>query len=279
MKNILVPTDFSATAQNAARYALELAKEIGAPKIILFNAYQAPMMVDPLAMVPAVQLLDEGQLKEDSTVLLNKCKLVLEAFCPPNCEIEIYCEYALLNNGLDEVCTKTGSGLVVMGITGGGALEEKLIGSNTLNVSRHSTVPVIIVPAATKFTSIRNVLLACDFRAVLETTPVKPIKDLLKQTGAKLNVLNIDHHVTADSADIPFQSKMLDTLLHDCNPEFHFLDNKDFMEAINGFVVDHNINLVITIPKKHGLLESLFTRSHTKQMAFHIHVPVMIVHD
>jgi nucleotide-binding universal stress UspA family protein len=279
MKNILVPTDFSATAQNAARYALEFAKQTGAPKIILFNAYQAPMMVDPLAMVPAVQLLDEGQLKEDSTVLLNKCKLVLQAFCPNTCEIEIYSEYALLNNGLDEVCAKTGSGLVVMGITGGGALEETLIGSNTLNVSRHSTVPVIIVPADTKFTSIRNVLLACDFKVVLETTPVQPIKDLLKQTSAKLNVLNIDHHITANDSDIPFESKMLGTLLHDCDPEFHFLDNKDFMDAINGFVQDHDINLVITIPKKHGLLESLFTRSHTKKMAFHSHVPVMIVHD
>ena len=279
MKNILVPTDFSATAQNAARYALQLAEQLGAPKLILFNAYQAPMMVDPLAMVPAVQLLDEAQLKEDSTVLLNKCKLVLQAFCPKNLEIDIYSEYALLNNGLDEVCSKTGCGLVVMGITGGGALEETLIGSNTVSVSRHSTVPVIIVPAKTKFTELKEVLLACDFRAVVETTPVQPIKDLLAASGARLFVLNIDHENRDFNPDIPFQSLMLDNLLQGCHPEYHFVDNKDFMDAINTFMLDKEIDLLITIPKKHGLFESLFKRSHTKQLAFHSHVPVMVVHD
>ena len=61
MKNILVPTDFSATARNAARYALQLAEQSRAPKVIFYNAYQAPLMVDP--MVPAVQLLNEEKFK------------------------------------------------------------------------------------------------------------------------------------------------------------------------------------------------------------------------
>lgn len=80
MKNILVPTDFSATAQNAARYALQLAGQLGAPKVILYNAYQAPLMIDP--MVPAVQLLDEEQLRSSSQDSLDKFKLLLQPFCP-----------------------------------------------------------------------------------------------------------------------------------------------------------------------------------------------------
>lgn len=279
MKNILVPTDFSATAENAARYALQLAEQLGTPKVILYNAYQAPILVDPLAMAPALQLLSEEQLMSDSKEQLEKFKLVLQAFCPKKCVIEAFCEYALLNNGLDEVCAKTGSGLVVMGITGGGALEESLIGSNTISVSRNSTVPVIIVPAKAVFTRIKEVALACDFRDVVETTPVQPIKELLQATGARLHVLNIDYHNKAFNPDVPFQSLMLDALLKDVQHEYHFLEKKDFMEAINGFVLDKRIDLLITIPKKHGLFETLFTKSHTKKMAFHSHVPVMIVHE
>ena len=42
MRTILVPTDFSATAQNSAFYALGLAKELGASKLVLYNAYSMP---------------------------------------------------------------------------------------------------------------------------------------------------------------------------------------------------------------------------------------------
>eukprot|EP01136_Pigoraptor_vietnamica_P001320 Opistho-1_new@27785 len=138
MKNMLVPTDFSATAQNAARYALQLAAQLGTPKVILYNAYQAPMMIDP--MVPAVQLLDEEQLRNSSKESLDKFKLLLQPICPEGCQLDTFCEYALLNNGLDPACVTNDAGLIVMGITGGGILEEKLIGSNTVSVAQHPHV-------------------------------------------------------------------------------------------------------------------------------------------
>ncbi len=62
MKTILVPTDFSETAMNAAAYALPLAKQLGMDRIVLYNAYQAPVSVDP--MVPTVQLLDMDLMKK-----------------------------------------------------------------------------------------------------------------------------------------------------------------------------------------------------------------------
>lgn len=279
MKNILVPTDFSATSLNAAHYALQLAEQLSTPKVILFNAYQAPLMIDPTAMVPAMQMMDEGQLKADSKTALDKFKLILQAFCPKNCVLDTYCEYALLNNGLDEICNTTGSGLIIMGITGGGLLEEKLIGSNTIHVALNSKIPVLIIPSKANFTKVEEIALACDFRSVVETTPVQPIKDLVKSTQANLFVLNIEQNAKIFDADIPFQSKMIDLLLHECHPQFHIIDNPDFMEGINNFVLDKQIDILITIPKKHGFFQTLFKESHTKKLAFHSHVPVMVVHD
>ena len=279
MKNILVPTDFSATSLNAAHYALKLAEQLGSSKVILFNAYQVLLMIDPTAMVPSMQMMDEGQLKAGSKIALDKFKLVLQAFCPKNCELDTYCEYALLNNGLDEVCKTTGSGLIVMGITGGGLLEEKLIGSNTIHVALNSSVPVLIIPAKANFTIVEEIALACDFRSVVESTPVQPIKDLVKTTGAQLFVLNIEENAKTFDAEIPFQSKMIDLLLHECHPQFSIIDNPDFMEGINNFILEKQIDILITIPKKHGIFQTLFKESHTKKLAFHSHVPVMVVHD
>ena len=166
-----------------------------------------------------------------------------------------------------------------MGITGGGALEENQVGSNTISVAKHSTVPVIIVPANASFTPIKEVLLACDYKKVVETTPVQPIKSLLAATGTKLFVLNVDHNNKGYNSEVPFESLMLDTLLQGCNPEYHFVDSPDFTEAINAFAREKEVDIIITIPKKHGWFESLFRKSHTKMLAFHSDVPLMVIHE
>lgn len=280
MKNMLVPTDFSATAQNAARYALQLATQLGTPKVILYNAYQAPMMIDP--MVPAVQLLDEEQLRNSSQESLDKFKLLLQPLCPAGCQLETFCEYALLNNGLDPACVTNDAGLIVMGITGGGILEEKLIGSNTVSVAQHSHTPVIIVPHNTRFTPIKNVMLLSDFDKADKTIPIKPVKRIMEETKAKLLVFNMEEPPTEDAFMYPSkmmgESYAVHTLLQDLHPDYHFSPNKNYVEAVNNFALEHQVDLIITIPKKHSFFESLFSTSHTTQLAFHTHVPLMVVH-
>jgi hypothetical protein len=51
------------------------------------------------------------------------------------------------------------------------------------------------------------------------------------------------------------------------------------MEATNTFLHQHKIDLLITIPKRRSFFYTIFKRSHTKMMAFHSNVPLMVVHD
>jgi nucleotide-binding universal stress UspA family protein len=67
--------------------------------------------------------------------------------------------------------------------------------------------------------------------------------------------------------------------LKDYTPEYHHVDSKDFAEAVNDFVAQNKVDMIITIPKKHGFFESIFKRSHTKQLAYHTHVPLLCMHD
>jgi nucleotide-binding universal stress UspA family protein len=277
MNNILVPVDFSPTAKNAALYALHLAKQLKGQKIFLYNAYQQPVATDA-GMTP-IELIDFDDLKQISENGLEQSKAALQAANTEGIEIITISQYSTLTLGIDDVCENNNINLVVMGVTGGGKLEETLMGSNAVNVARLSTLPVIVVPPGAGFTDIKNVVLACDFEKVIETTPVGPIKTLLDETSAKLYVLNIDHENKNFSSDTPFESLMLDTLFYGYDPEYHFVDSTDFVEGINSFAVDKHIDLIITIPKKHGFFEGLFKRSHTKQLAFHSHVPMMVIHD
>jgi nucleotide-binding universal stress UspA family protein len=276
MKTILVPTDFSNTARNAAKYALALGNQIKATRIVLYNAFQAPISVDP--MVPTVQLLDMDLMKKSSEEGLAQFKTELKAEPFGNIEMDTFSEYNVLTGGINDLAKAVAADFIVMGITGGGAVTETLIGSNAVSVSLHSTIPVIIVPPEASFKKINQVLLACDFKQVLETTPVKPLKLLLENTGAALHILHVN--TSAEKAiDVSFESMVLDSLLKTNNPQYHFVENESFTLGINQFADSNNIDLIITIPKKHGFFDSIFKKSHTKRLAFHSHLPLMVMHD
>jgi len=276
MKTILVPIDFSATATNASNYTLALAKQYGINRIVLYNAYQAPVSIDP--MVPTVQLLDIDLMKKSSQEGLNQAKAALELLNSGNIQIDTFSEYNILTGGINELCSAVSADLVVMGITGGGAVTETLIGSNAVSVSQHSKLPVIIVPPNAVFEKINKLVLACDFEQVEETTPMKPLTQLLEITGAELHVLHVNtpsKHVI----DHSFENMILDRLLKEFSPTYHFIENESFTTGINLFSEKNKIDLIITMPKKHGFFDSLFKKSHTKKLAFHSHLPLMVMHD
>jgi len=72
---------------------------------------------------------------------------------------------------------------------------------------------------------------------------------------------------------------MLDPLLYGYKPEYLFENNNNFVEAVNIVALEKMVDLIITIPKKHGLFEGLFHSSATKKLAYHSNVPIMVIHE
>jgi nucleotide-binding universal stress UspA family protein len=278
MKTILVPTDYSEIAHNAAAYALKLSADLQATKIVFYNAYQAPPIITENT-IPAMPLMDIETIRQVSE---QGMKVFIEQFEQDNSagvQIEHRTGFSILANDINDLCTEVGADLIVMGITGTSKIEEVLIGSTAVSVMKQTKVPVIIVPAEARYSAIKNVMFACDFKKVVETTPVIPIKTILDATKASLHVVNVyesDKEITSEKAR---QQELLQSLLKEYNPEFHFENNDNFIEGINGFVETHGIDLIITIPRKHRLFEGLFKERHTKKLAFHSHVPLMYIHQ
>jgi len=206
-------------------------------------------------------------------------KTTLKTFCGDDIAIETKSEYGTLIVDINDVCEEVAAEIIVMGVTGTGKIAESLIGSFAIDVARKAKVPVIIVPPDAGFTDIKEVMLACDFSKVVESTPVASIKKILDETKAKLFVVNIDHNNKHYTDETSFESLMLDTLLQGYNPEYHFIDDADFVAAINKFALEKQVDLIITIPKKMGWFDALFHKSHTKALAFHSNVPLMVVHE
>lgn len=277
MKTIIVPTDFSATAYNAARYALDLAAQIGTTRVLLYHAYE---LIVPVPDLPsALPVVDPSELKQASLDGLARMKQELGHLLPAGAVLDTRAENNLLAANIDDIAKQEMADVIVMGITGGGKLEEILVGSNTIDVVKHTSYPVIIVPGEVTFKPVNKILFACDFKKVGTATPIAPLKKLLDIFGAELHVLNIDREGKGLGANIPLESLLLDTLLEGYQPKYHFIDHDNIVEGIMEFADKIGADLILTIPRKHGLFEGLFRRSRTARLAFHTHIPMLAIHE
>jgi nucleotide-binding universal stress UspA family protein len=275
MKTIIISTDFSPAATNAMNYGIDMAKAIKA-SVLLFHAYQVPVSISEMPII----LTSVEEMQQSAEKKMELLKSEVEHITSG--EIKIYTE-AVLGNTADELenlCKKINPFAVVMGAKGTTGLEKILFGSTTLTAIKHLTWPVICVPTGKEFgTGIKKIGFACDFRNVVASTPVNYIKEFVMAFSASLHVLNVDFHNKSFKPETPEQSVLLHTMLESIKPSYHFIEHKDIEDGINGFAETNNLDLIITIPKKHKLLEGLFRTSSTKQLIFQSHVPVMCVHE
>ncbi len=282
MNTILLPTDFSDASISAGKYALAFAKQVNAKKIILYHTYIVPINFNVIPTEPV--LIDEDvadfEIMKDSAI--NELKLFKEELKSddfPDIEFVNLVNYGFFTEDIKKVQAEINVDIIIMGINGGGAFTENIIGSDSVVVARQSTVPVIIVPNKSKFTRINKVALISDFIDIEKSVPTKQIICLLDETKAQLHILHVSKNAGDSFDKTSVECQQFNTLFNGYNPVFHIEEALVFADGVNDFVESESIDLVIIIPKKHNLLESLFIKSHTKELAFHSHKPLFVVHS
>ncbi len=279
MKTIIISVDFSDTAYNAAVYAIQLAKQVQATQVILYHAFALPTIADGGLAIPIITNVDDVKLASTNALEDMRNKLN-DYFVYLPFEIKIQNSYNTVISGVIEAAAENDAKLIVMGITGGSAIEEVLIGSNTIDVAKHTKIPVLIVPPKALFKPIRNAVFVSSLLEIAEITPIETISSFLEATKTHLKILHVEaDETTANYSGTEFESVEMNTLFADYKPQYCFVQNANFINGVNDFVDANETDILIIIPKKHGLFESLFSKSHTKMLAFHSHVPLLVVHD
>lgn len=270
MKSFLVPVDFSDTSVNAAKYAIALTKDIPGANIILYNVYSRISFA-------AITEKEEGSRKMITDQELEDLKTRLSA--DANVNISIESEEGSFIDNIQRYVLGNHIDMVIMGITGSSRITQVFMGTNTLNVIRHINTPVMIIPPDAKFKGLKQVVFTSDFKDVARTTPFLSLKAILDTFKPKLEILNVDsEHYIELTDEYKIERESMEDKLGSYNPEFSFLRAYDFLEGINRFVDNKNIDAIITVPRKHGFLSQLFKTSHTKKLAYHSHVPTIAIH-
>jgi len=271
MKTILVATDFSSAALNASEYAMAMASAIHAD-ILLLHVYNIPVNFSEIAVVMSMEELQQGAEKE-----LNQFREQMIQKTEGKVNVTTEIRAGAFFPELKTACESIKPYTVVMGSQGKTAAERLLFGTHAVYAMKHLQWPLITVPPGTKFSAVKKIGLACDFDKVVSTTPVDEIKMLVNDFGAQLHILNTGKR-TEFKPELVFESGLLQEMLGALKPEYHFIASGNTDEGIIEFAEKNHIDLLTVLPKRHGLLEKLVHKSHTKQFVLHSHVPVMALH-
>lgn len=261
MHRVIIPIDFSATSFNAARFAARMLSGKKDVSVILYHQFE-----DSSERENCINYLES--LKQE---LLDKGIAAVEY------EHEMGGDFI---ENLDKLIHQKRASLIVMGITGRSSLHQVFFGSNTLKMVDHSICPVLIIPPEADYSEIKNVAFASEFKDVEATTPVLFIKSILEMFNPFLHIINVNpEHYVSITEEYRQEKEKLINMFSEYDKEFYFLGMNDFYDAVDNFIRDYKIDLLLTVPHHHQTISALFRSTHTRKLAYHSHVPLLAVHE
>ncbi len=279
MKTILLPTDFSPAAENAAKYAIEFARYIKAG-VKLFHAIKVPAEA-PMAAQVAWPLVDYQTIKTDTdqelrilanrlTLKLVKQKDVKVQYMP---QISYCCQVGDVTEAVKNVATDHDINLIVMGLWNSGSINRLLAGSTSHHMIEKTNLPLMLIPADARFKPIKTIAFATD----LSQSDIRVICSLATMARA-FNAEILLIHVIEEKDDHKV-SDFLSTVTNQANyPNIYY--RGVVAENINAglsLVLEHReVEMFAMVHRRHSLLDRLFNGSHTQQMARHASLPLLV---
>jgi len=261
MHRVIIPVDFSETSLNAARYAAKMLAGKENALAILYNNYES---------------------QDDLDICMNYQQSLKREFINAGVK-NVECEREMggdLIENISRLAHTIRATLIVMGITGKSAIRQAMFGSNTLKLIDRNLYPVMIVPPDASYKGINNVAFASDFKNVEAVTPSVLITSVLEMFNPKLHIVHVNKEVYVSlPAEIVSEKGKLEKMFEKFNTEFYFITKNDFFEAMDNFIKDHAVDVIITIPRHQSNATSIFKSTHTKRLAYHSHIPILAAHE
>lgn len=263
MNTIVVPTDFSAAADNATAYAAQLARQLHA-SILLLHVYQLPV---PMTDYPVLMVTNED-LKTGADEGLQRAR---EEAQKRHAGVTFETESRLgeVATEIEETCKERNAFVLVAGGKELSGFERFLFGDTTTSLIKNSTYPVIVVPEGATGSAPTNIVLATDL-LYLDEVPTEKIVDITRKLGAALHVVHVgEENEDTESPDV------LMMRLQGVNATYHSVQEEDVTEGLRRYVEENKIDLVLVLPHKHSFYERLFFKGHTQGILQAMPVPVM----
>jgi len=271
MKKILCPTDFSDVANNAIAYAGKFANEFGA-ELTLLNVKSIYDLV-PAGLVGSAAAVN-ASIKEQ---LEDQCEEVNRVF-------KIYCKADYQISGIPLAASISAKAkeydLIIMGTNGPDDLYEFFAGSNTYNVIKKASVPVLLIPGDCTYSNIDLIVYAFDYfhENKLSVKQLLSIAGNLKSKVRVLQVLDEIKEKNSDKEIHEMQESYRKQDHGDVDLQFDFIYSSNVIESIDKYAT-RNGNSLALCTRHHSLIQKIFHEDVIKTFSAIASYPLFIFHE
>lgn len=266
MNNVLVATDFSNGAENAARYARHLARKKGC-KLAYFHILTLPV-VDPMVNTALVSsTVDE--LKADAE---EKLKALVQQDKEEGLTSDYLISFEDIITALDALPEND---LLVIGKTGHRTFLDRMIGSTAQNLINEVKQPLLVIPEAYS----GDLLQKMCYASRMEFNEKHHIGVALEWSALSPEDLIIGHILEDFPLDINANEQYQASIDKDFDRKGYVYKNfsaEAYKEGISEFVEKEGITCLFVTARKRGFLEGIIDPSQTKGMINAAKIPVMV---
>jgi nucleotide-binding universal stress UspA family protein len=270
MERILALTDFSALSKNALSYAAALAIKTGA-ELELLNVYEWPMVYNDRTPEVLPIYLPAEEIREASEKNLAAAKQELELQYP-GVIISTSCRPSMkISDEVNTLSKQQDYCAIVAGVHEAHGIES-WFADTALSLIKQSKYNVIGVPAGYREPRFTKAVLATDLSPLNDRT-ANGLITMMKKIGCELEVVHIQSPGSNKQA---LPDKLLQTLTT-LDPAFKTIESDDLKESLKTYLSETPADMLVVLPHHHNLWESLFSKTHTKEIVVAMPVPVITI--
>lgn len=274
MKTILVLTDFSARAQYAAEYAMQLAVPLKAD-ILLCHALEISDQY-PVADFQVLRNQTLKRLQEIGRHLQELPGEEQQGITRPSIS------YITDVNGLTDLAEKVISNhsvdITVIGAHRSTGLSRFLFGSHTNDILDSINSPVLLIPENTTFLPLRHIAYATD----LSFNNTKVISFLLKLAKPFASKISVNHISLLDLPPTTHEKATEDSILSQVKTSgiemaYETLREDTVEDGLLHLSSSGNVDILSLVHKRYDFIDRIFHSSVSKHLAHSTVIPLLVM--
>ena len=278
-KRILIPTDFSKNALNAARYALDLYAKLNC-EFYFLNVFRLTNYTTNTLILPEPGSAEYEAAKGASEEAFAKLLDMLELHHDnPKHSYHTISSFNFLSEAMKQTIDNKDIDLVVMGTQGATGAKGIIFGSNTVNaMEKIRECPVLAVPDELRFSIPKEIVFPTNYKSSFSRKELNYLIEIAKMHNTSIRVVYFTKKTTL-TEDQEKHKQLLDDILQGVDHSFHTLTDKDVAQGITSFVQSRNSDMIAFINKKHFLFNSIFSRPLVKEIGYDATVPILALNE
>ena len=272
MKTFLIPTDFSAAANNAVEYAAKLAQRVDG-KLELAN------IKIPNASEIVIESDNCRYIKNTPEILEDMSNSIRDTFSIP-------CTFIAekTDNTFQKAVSKLSSekDLIIMGTNGADDLYQYFFGTNTYQVIKKSTCPVLVIPENSNYKAIKKVVFAWDYTPANKMSLLQ-MCCLLEVFHPEITLLHISRKNSMVGNEVfnAIKEEMCSFTIESMNIRYDRIfceDTENFTDKMVDYMVDNNADLLVITHYERNFIQQIFHGNILRKLTDTSNYPLLVLH-